>query len=235
MAITGVSNTDLAAAADAQVTRKTGNQALGKDDFMKLLTAQLKNQDPNNPTDTKELVTQLSQLTSVEQLTQMSSKLDTLTAATNSSAANASSNLIGKKVIGVADTVALQASGKASAAVNFPDGKPDKATVSVVNDAGRVVRTFDMSDLKAGVNTITWDGNDNGGDRVQSGTYTFQVAAKDRAGTAMQSSMNVSGTVSAVYYDNGAPELEVGGGTDASGKAIPGTRIPLSNLTSIGQ
>jgi flagellar basal-body rod modification protein FlgD len=228
MAVNGIGGSGSAAAPE-QVVRKTGNQNLGKDDFMKLLTAQLKNQDPNNPTDSKELVTQLSQLSSVEQLTQMSAKLDVLTKATNSGAANSSSALIGKSVNGVADTVALLATGSVEGAVRFK-AVPEKATVSVLNEAGRVVRTFDIDGPKVGLNEIKWDGKDNGGDRATSGKYTFQVAATDKAGTAMEADMSVSGVVRGVYYENGAPELEIGGGD-----GVPGTRMPLSNLTSISQ
>jgi flagellar basal-body rod modification protein FlgD len=117
----------------------------------------------------------------------------------------------------------LQASGGATGAVKL-SAAPEKATVSVLNEAGRVVKTFDIEDAKAGVNDIKWDGTDNGGDRVTPGKYTFQVAAKDKAGTAIDADMSVSGLVTGVYYENGVPELDVGG-----------TRIPMGNLTSISQ
>jgi flagellar basal-body rod modification protein FlgD len=225
MAISGISGggESTPAVSDAAITKKTGDHQLGKDDFMKLLVAQLKNQDPNNPVDTKEMVTQLSQLTSVEQLTQMSSKLDTLTAATNSSAANSSSALIGKTVKGVADTVTLQASGSAQGAVNLAQNAKTMS-ISVINSAGRVVKTINQDNVAAGNQPIKWDGTTDSGERAQSGMYTFQVSAKDSQGVAIDTDQSVSGIVTGVYYENGAPELEVGG-----------TRVPLSNLTSISQ
>src|SRR5262245_18529589 len=103
------SGVSLPSSGAAQAT--SGTEALGRDDFMKLLVAQLKNQDPNNPVDTKELVTQLSQLTSVEQLIKIDARLQSLEKATNSSAANQSVGLIGKRVEGEANTVELSATG----------------------------------------------------------------------------------------------------------------------------
>ncbi|HEY6880423.1 MAG TPA: FlgD immunoglobulin-like domain containing protein [Polyangiales bacterium] len=205
------------------ITVKTGDKQLAKDDFMKLLVAQLKNQDPNNPVDTKEMVTQLSQLTSVEQLQAMSAKLDTLTAATNSSAANSSSTLIGKTVSGVADTVHLDSTGTASGAVKLSQDAA-KVTVSVVNAAGRVVRSFDLTKKGAGMQPIEWDGATDSGERAAAGNYTFQVAAKDANGTPIETDMSIQGIVSGVFYENGYPELVVGT-----------SRVPLTNLTSISQ
>jgi flagellar basal-body rod modification protein FlgD len=223
-AVNGIaSGTDSSVLANQQVQVKTGNNQLGKDDFMKLLVAQLKNQDPNNPVDTKEMVTQLSQLTSVEQLTAMSSKLDTLTAATNSSAANSSSALIGRTVSGQADTGHLDSTGSVDGAVKLPQGAA-KVSVSVVNAAGRVVRTFDLETPKVGVNKFKWNGMSDNGERSTAGQYTFQIAAKDKNGTPLESDQTVQGIVTAVYYENGLPELEVGG-----------TRVPLTNVTSINQ
>jgi flagellar basal-body rod modification protein FlgD len=224
MAVNGIGGAgESASTAAAPVVAKTGNKALGKDDFMKLLTAQLKNQDPNSPVDTKEMVTQLSQLTSVEQLQQMSGKLDALTRATNSSAANSSSTLIGKTVKGVADTALLDSTGGATGAVNLSQNAA-AVTVSVVNTAGRVVAKLDLGELKAGTQKIEWNGREDSDERAAAGMYTFQVNAKDSNGNPIGTDMSVSGLVRGVYYENGAPELDVGG-----------TRVPLSNLTSVSQ
>ncbi|HEX5656303.1 MAG TPA: flagellar hook capping FlgD N-terminal domain-containing protein [Polyangiales bacterium] len=224
MAVNGIGGgSESVSQAAAPVVAKTGNNALNKDDFMKLLTAQLKNQDPNSPVDAKEMVTQLSQLTSVEKLQEMSTKLDMLTAATNSGAANSSASLIGKTVTGVADTAQLGATGPTKAAVNL---KQDAANVkvSVVNSAGRVVAKLDLGALKAGAQEINWKGLEDSGDRAAQGIYTFQVSAKDANGTDVEASQSITGTVNGVFYENGKPELDVNG-----------VRVPMGNLTSISQ
>lgn len=202
---------------------KSGTEALGRDDFMKLLVAQLKNQDPNQPLDTKELVTQLSQLTSVEQLTGIGEKMTALTAATNSMASQQSSALIGKTVSGTADSTKLGPTGNATVAVKFSAEAP-KVTVNVVNDAGRIVKRMSIDNMKAGTQEIQWNGLTDGGERAPEGTYKFQVDARDKNNVPIDASMDVGGIVTGVSYENGFPEVLVGT-----------TRVPLSSVTSISQ
>lgn len=224
MAINNINNNGASGAAGAgQPTPTSGTEALGRDDFMKLLVAQLKNQDPNNPLDTKELVTQLSQLTSVEQLISMNSRLQTLEAATNSMAANQSSSLIGKTIEAKNDSVNLKSTGSVSTAVNLGSGA-DKVTVKVSNEAGRVVKTFDLIDKTAGQKTVSWDGMTDSLERAVPGQYRMEIVATDPAGNPVQADMTVSGVVNGVSYENGYPEVVLGT-----------TSVPLSNVTSIRQ
>lgn len=97
-------------------------------------------------------------------------------------------------------------------------------TISVINDAGRVVKTFDLDKTGAGTQPINWDGTTDGGERATAGQYTFQVAAKDKNGSPIGTDMTVQGIVTGVFYENGYPELVVGS-----------TRVPLKNVTSISQ
>jgi len=53
-----------------------GNSELGKDTFLKLLVAQIRNQDPLNPADGLQFVTQLAQFSELEQLMQMRQDLE---------------------------------------------------------------------------------------------------------------------------------------------------------------
>jgi len=222
VAINNINNAGATGQASGAAAPKTGNEQLGRDDFMKLLVAQLKNQDPNNPMDAKDLVTQLSQLTSVEQLVNISAGMKSLEAATNGMAANQSSSLIGKTVTAANDSVQLKATGSVTSAVNLGQGA-DKVRVNVTNEAGRVVSTFEMSN-KAGPQVITWDGLLDTKERAAAGKYRIEVDAKDKSGNPVQADMNVSGIVTGVSYDNGYPEVMVGT-----------TNVPLSNVTSIRQ
>lgn len=212
----------------AAAVAKAGSKALNADDFMKLLVAQLKNQDPNNPLDTKELVTQLSQLTGVEQLVSIGTQMKSLTTATNGMAANQSAGLIGKTVQGSADSVQLGSTDGVSSAVNLAQNAAT-ATVTVTNAAGKVVQTIPMKNLVAGSQPISWDGFATTGERAPAGTYTFSVDATDAKGNPVGTDMNVAGIVHGVDYSTGSPVLTV---TTAAGTTA---QVALSNIASITQ
>src|SRR5689334_22506516 len=118
----------------------TGSKELGKDELLKLLTAQLANQDPLQPVDNQAFIAQLAQFSSVEQLQAVSSRLDTLLLATASANQMNTASLVGKDVSFKADGVDVAAGGPSSLQVKVSS----RATVTaVVQDAsGRTVRTL---------------------------------------------------------------------------------------------
>ena len=224
VAISNVQNPSTVAQTNTTASQQVKDKTqLNKDDFMKLLIAQLKNQDPNAPVDAKEFVTQLSQLTSVEQLTNMSTQLKSLQMATTSMVNNQASGFVGRQIEANGEKLYLGDLGGASSAVNLNKGA-ETVTVTIRDATGQAQRTIKLSNVKAGLTPITWDGNNDKGERMSAGSYTMSVEAKDKDGTAIASSAQISGIVSSVSYEHGFPELVVG---DA--------RVALANVTSIKQ
>lgn len=103
------------------------NDSLGKDDFLKLLVAQMQNQDPLNPTDNKESIAQLAQFSSLEQMNNIATSLDTLktslTTSFQQSSLTQGAAMIGKWVSGV-DTDGKTAMAGTVEAVKWLDGDP---------------------------------------------------------------------------------------------------------------
>lgn len=79
-------------------TRKTGNDVLGKDDFLKLLMAQLRNQDPSNPLEDKDFIAQMAQFATLEQITNMAHSFDTLAQQQNETNLITYQQMIGKEI-----------------------------------------------------------------------------------------------------------------------------------------
>lgn len=182
---------------------------LSADAFMKLLIAQLRNQDPQQPADSKEMITQLSQLSSVQELTNMRTQLENMTIATAGVSNQQAVGMVGRTVTASGDSARLDEMGQAEFGFNL-GGPATSVEVTITNEAGEVVRTAQLGSMFPGERGFTWDGQTNQGTRAASGRYTITVKAVGENGQPVTSSTDVRGTVSGISYENGYPELIVG-------------------------
>jgi flagellar basal-body rod modification protein FlgD len=213
--------TSTVAAAQAQGQASGANSRLSAnfDTFLKLLTAQLQNQDPLEPMDSSEFTQQLVQYSSVEQQIQTNQNFETLLGLVAASAHNNAVSYIGKDISALASDTGL-AGGEASWRYALPqDAKT--VTLTVTNSAGKVVyRT--SGETETGAHDFTWDGKDTNGNEMPEGTYRLSVAALDAEGKAISSAISVKGTVTAVDMTGTEPVL-----------IIKGARIALSQVIEV--
>ena len=181
---------------------------LGKNEFLKLLLAQLANQDPTKPVDNQAFVAQLAQFSSLEQLQELGKKLDTLTIAQASSTQLEVAGLVGKDIEFRTD--ALRLDGKPVAAqLNLASDA--SSLVAVVTDpAGRVVRTLALGARNGGTSAFTWDGLDDQGAALPPGDYHVSLNANRADGSRVQADLRTRGSVDAVLFDSDTPTLLVG-------------------------
>jgi flagellar basal-body rod modification protein FlgD len=129
--LTAITNTTTTAPTQTATAKSTADQSiLGKDDFLKLLVTQLKNQDPMNPVEDKDFMAQMAQFSSVEQLANMSKSLERMSTAGQ---ATQSVSLIGRTITwkkedgstgeGIAKAVSFGADGAITIAVGDGDDK----------------------------------------------------------------------------------------------------------------
>jgi len=201
----------------------TGSSALGKDDFMKLLLAQLANQDPTAPQDDQAFVAQLAQFAQLEASQGTNTRLDTLVSAQAASQQTQAVGFIGKSVDFRTDTMSLEAGLSATSQVSLTS-TASAVSVSVLDSTGKVVRTMKMGSQLAGAVNVTWDGNDDGGNREPPGLYSLNVSATDATGKAVGVSLTGNGVITGVDFDNGVPKLKVNGNT-----------VTMSQVTSINE
>jgi flagellar basal-body rod modification protein FlgD len=196
---------------------------LGRETFMKLLVAELKNQDPMDPMQSREMVSQLAQLSSVEKLGSIDDRLNALDNSNKADASLQSAGLVGHTVTGNLNQLPLNDVNKPEGAFTLA-AKADAVTIKVRNAAGELVRTIEAGAQGIGPKKFAWDGRTDKGMRAQEGPYTFEVSATDAKGNIVPASTAISGLVTEVTYESGAPQVVVGG-----------ARIPLGDITSIQQ
>lgn len=206
--ITNISGTAAvdSAAADNAMKKATG---LNKDDFLKLFVTQLQNQDPLNPQDSSQFISQLAQLTQVEQAYNTNTNLQSLLNQGGNTMTMASLSMIGKQVQAPGSQVSLQAGTPST--VNFTLAQAaDQVAVSILDGSGSTIKTIPGGSMAAGQGSVSWDGTDNSGKAVASGAYSFSVSAKDASGNAVSSTPMIVGRVDGVDMSGATPVLSVG-------------------------
>jgi len=171
-----------AGAAEAALTAKSGNAAMGQKDFLTLFTTQLKNQDPLDPVKNEAFVAQLAQFSQLEATVTMSGTLSDYVTSMSGERMMSSANLIGKTV-SVPDGPALLAEGMpVEGVVNLPTGA-DGIKFDVFDSKGSLVRSQILGPQTLGDMTWSWDGKTDAGDVSANGTYKFKATVVSQGKT----------------------------------------------------
>ena len=190
------------ATAQQQASQKSTTSTLGKDDFLKLLTAQLQQQDPTQPMDNTAFVAQLAQFSTLEQMSNTNDTLTKMLAAQGSALQTTAASMIGKTAVFNTDQVVLEADKPAAITANLSQNAGN-VTIAIQNSSGETVRTMQMGPANAGANHYSWDGHDDNGNTLAPGTYTVQVTAADLSGNPISLTQNGSAQITGVTFDSG--------------------------------
>jgi flagellar basal-body rod modification protein FlgD len=150
----------------------TLGQTLGKDDFLKLLITQMRNQDPLNPLDQNQFLAQTAQFTSLEDLQNINQQLSDMKALTQGQSLTQGASLLGKSAAASGRDVSL---GLTGASLTFDVQEPGALQLQILDAQKTVVRTLDTSTDKPGQFSVTWDGLDGNGQSMAAGTYHYRV------------------------------------------------------------
>ncbi len=176
-------------------------------DFLKLLTTQLQNQDPTAPTDTNQLTQQIATLSQVEQQINTNSNLQKLISLFNTSTLNSVVGYIGKQVEADGDKGVMQG-GKASFVYDL-EKEAQTVDLTILDPTGKEVMKANGTKV-AGRNEVLWGGKDGDGKQLADGTYTIKVVAKDAAGNEVKAKTSTVGVVSSIDTKDGTTVLTLG-------------------------
>lgn len=202
--ISGVSSTSTGSSTSG--TKATSASDM-QDQFLTLLVAQLKNQDPTQPMDNAQLTSQMAQISTVSGIEKLNSTVQSVTSQFASMQMLQGATMIGHTVLSEGNTMSLTKEGKGTAAFDL-EASASNATVTITNAAGQVVDTLDLGTAAAGRNYFTWDGSQYAGD---TSSLRFKVTATN--GTAQVKATTLApNAVVATSIANGALMLELSNG-----------------------
>jgi flagellar basal-body rod modification protein FlgD len=179
-----------------------GDSSLGKDDFMKILVAQLQAQDPLAPMEGQEFASQLAQFSSLEQLTNVNSNLEASQALDLALSNSAALALIGKNVDAPGNTFDLKA-GEVETISFSLDGDAAEVSIDIFNSTGAKVSTINLGEQKSGVREYVWSGTDSSGALLPAGNYTFNITASNSANNFVPAKTFSAGLVTDVVFEDG--------------------------------
>lgn len=205
MAVSGVNNTGTAAPATSTTQL---NQDF--DQFLRLLTTQLQNQDPLSPMDSSEFTNQLVQFSNVEQSIKTNSFLEKLLTMQTLNLTALGVSFIGKDVEVAGKFFQADGVKPVSMSYDMPAGASE-GTLSIIDEDGNVVFTQN-ADLTAGRHNFTWDGKDSSGNAAPAGKYEIRVGAQTSNDAALNVTTFVPGHVNGLESaEDGSLMLNVDG------------------------
>lgn len=205
----GISRTGAAGTPKVQTAEEAN--ALGQDSFLKLLTEQMKNQDPFDPVKNEDMVAQMATFSNVAGISEMNKTLKSVAVQLGTANAAQAISYVGKTVLIEGDTAFPNTDGTLNAVLPLEEGAED-VQVQISDSAGNLLRTLNYGAQGKGEVAIDWDGKTEDGGAAPAGPYKITSSVL-RNGTRVASTVNVWAPVTSVSLgsDGSAPMLNLAG------------------------
>ncbi len=206
-----ITSTGLNAATNAEYVASTTTEdksVLGKDDFMKLLLVELQNQDPTEPMDSEKILTQTSQLATLEATDKTNKALEELALSLGASQQFSMVSAIGKTADVGSNAIVLDEGTDTTFEMYFPDAI-NKGTVEITDVNGNVLKTLDVGTNPKGVYQFTWDGTNTAGNALDSGIYYASAKYTNPDGDSLTTRMGAY-PIESVKFDGGKTYVKLG-------------------------
>jgi flagellar basal-body rod modification protein FlgD len=209
----------------AAATQTSGKRDLGQQEFLQLLVAQMRNQDPINPMDGAEFASQLAQFNSVEQLIGVNDGLEILQESQNMMSASLTNSmaaaLTGKQVRALSNQVNLGVGEPANIQYKL-NSDAENVEIVIRNASGAEVRRETLNGVPSGEQSWEWDGKNNAGDRMADGDYTVEINATNGE-SPVDSLVFIEGVATKVRYTGQGVFLSVNN-----------VEVPIGDIEQVG-
>ena len=206
-----ITSTGLNAATNAEYVASTtaeDKSVLGKDDFMTLLLVELQNQDPTEPMDSEKILTQTSQLATLEATENTNKAPSDLALSLGASQQFSMVSAIGKTADVGSNAIVLDEGADTTFEMYFPDAI-ETGTVEITDVNGNVLKTLDVGTNPKGVYQFTWDGTNTAGNALDSGIYYASAKYTNPDGDSLKTRMGAY-PIESVKFDGGKTYVKLG-------------------------
>jgi flagellar basal-body rod modification protein FlgD len=194
----------------------SGNDAVGRDQFLKLLTYQLRAQNPMKPYDNQEFATQLAQFSQLEQLTDirtlLEKQVDTNLILSQTMSNSALPGMLGKTAKAYTNKLSFDGENDVKLGYDLPYNAAT-GKMTIFDNAGNVVDVVQLEGdkLSKGEHYFEWDGKGLNGDVMPSGDYSFEVEITESGGTGSSADTFIVGKIDAVRFKSEGTFLVISG------------------------
>ena len=218
-----ITSTGLNAATNVDTAVSTAVEdktTLGKDDFLKLLLVELQHQDPTEPMDSEKILSQTSQLATLESAQNTNDALEELAASLGSSQQFSTIAAIGKTADLGSNAIGHDEGSTSTFEVYFPEDIA-AGSIEVLDTDGNIVSTIGIEPNPAGVYQFDWDGMQSDGNSAESGVYYITSSYTNAAGDALTTRMGAY-PIESVRFEEGNTLVKVGS-----------AYVPLENVVEV--
>lgn len=215
-------NTTTSAGTSTDSTSTTHKTTLDQTDFMTILLAQLKYQDPNNPMDDTELASQTVQYSNLEALNNINEGVQSLVSSLSTDSIATGVNYIGKSIKSTGYNLTVSNGTVSTLYYSLGEAVTD-VTANVYDKDGDLIRSESLGSKGIGDYSYVWDGKNTDGTTMTDGTYGIIIKAVNAEGSNVVVQSQISGMVTGVKSSNGTVYLEL----------ADGRTVELANVTEV--
>lgn len=194
--------------------RVAPQKTMGQEDFLKLLTTQMQNQDPTNPVDNTKMIADMAQFSSLEAMKQLNDTVSSMSQMFKTNQAVQASVLVGKDVVVPGTKVNLISGSAPVALVNIEESLTD-VKAQIRNASGELVREYSWESLPQGQGDLKWDGKDASGNALPQGIYTLSAFGTNSEGARASVGTLVAQKVVSVDVGSSGASLNLADGSAA--------------------